>query len=197
MDALTIFAACGLFVASSAPCHPNVTAAAMPNGESQTIRFRLEHWRSYIQEASQRFGIPEAWIRAVIRAESAGQTMLDGEPITSSAGAMGLMQLMPGTWREMRDRFKLGADPYDPHDNIVAGVGYLRQMYDRYGYPNLFAAYHAGPGRFEAYLKGLRALPGATSAYFAETTLNLGKSPSPPAVGDGLFVPLSPGASAR
>jgi soluble lytic murein transglycosylase-like protein len=193
VDALTIFVACGLFVASPAPCNPNA-AVTTTSGESQTAR--LDHWQSYIREASQRFGIPEAWIRAVMRAESAGLTMFDGKPITSSAGAMGLMQLMPDTWREMRERFKLRADPYDPRDNIAAGAAYLRQMYDRYGYPNLFAAYHAGPGRFDAYLKGLRALPSATSAYLAETTLSLGKSSSSPTDSGGLFVPLSAGGSA-
>ena len=78
---------------------------------------------------------------------------------------MGLMQLMPGTWSEMRARYGLGNDPFDPHDNIFAGTAYLREMFDRYGYPGLFAAYQAGPGRLDAALAGLTPLPAATKTY--------------------------------
>ena len=76
----------------------------------------VERWRPFIAEASQRFGIPQAWIAAVMQAESAGLTHLNGRPITSHAGAMGLMQLMPGTWAAMRRRHGLGPDPHDPRD---------------------------------------------------------------------------------
>src|SRR3546814_10645940 len=55
----------------------------------------LDRWRDFIAEASRRFGVPEAWIRAVMKAESGGRTVLDGRPITSRAGAMGPMQVMP------------------------------------------------------------------------------------------------------
>ena len=112
-----------------------------------------------------RFGVPTAWIERVMRAESGGRTMLAGRPITSRAGAMGLMQLMPGTWAEMRSAHALGADPHDPRDNILAGTAYLRAMYDRFGYPGLFAAYNAGPARYAAYLAGRGPLPGETRAY--------------------------------
>ena len=61
---------------------------------------------------------------------------------------MGLMQVMPGTYSDLRNRYALGGDSYDPHDNIFAGTAYLRQMYERYGYPSLFAAYNAGPKRW-------------------------------------------------
>ena len=61
-----------------------------------------------------------------MRAESGGMTMRGGHPITSRAGALGLMQLMPGTWADMRGRLGLGSDPHDPHDNIIAGAAYLR-----------------------------------------------------------------------
>jgi soluble lytic murein transglycosylase-like protein len=100
-----------------------------------------------------------------MRLESAGQVALNGRPITSSAGAMGLMQLIPGTYDDMRIRYGLGPDPYDPHDNILAGAAYLREMYEHYGFPNLFAAYHAGPGRLEAALAGGKPLPKATKSY--------------------------------
>jgi soluble lytic murein transglycosylase-like protein len=49
-----------------------------------------------------------------MKQESAGLTTLNGQPITSRAGAMGLMQLMPGTWSDMRDRYGLGNNPFDP-----------------------------------------------------------------------------------
>ena len=112
-----------------------------------------------------RFSVPASWIRAVMARESAGHTALHGAAIVSSAGAMGLMQLMPGTWAQMRARYRLGTDPFDPHDNIFAGTAYLREMFDRFGYPDLFAAYQAGPGRVEAYLSGRKLLPETTKIY--------------------------------
>lgn len=126
-----------------------------------------DRWRHFIAEASRRFVIPEAWIRAVMRAESGGRATLDGRPITSRAGAMGLMQLMPETWAELRERYGLGTDPNDPRDNILAGTAYLRELYARYGYPNLFAAYNAGPARLDDNLSSGRALPDETRAYLA------------------------------
>lgn len=122
-------------------------------------------WRPYITEASLRFGVPTAWIERVMQAESRGRTTLDGRPIRSRAGAMGLMQLMPATWAAMRRALGLGPDPDDPRDNILAGTFYLRMMYDRFGYPGLFAAYNAGPGRYAAHLAGDRTLPAETIAY--------------------------------
>src|SRR3546814_7225278 len=95
-----------------------------------------------------------------MRMESAGLTMRGGHPITSRAGAMGLMQVMPATWADMRTRLALGSDPHDPRDNILAGSCYLRLMYDRFGYPGLFAAYNAGPGRYADHLSTGRPLPG-------------------------------------
>jgi soluble lytic murein transglycosylase-like protein len=127
----------------------------------------VDRWSGYIAEASARFGVPEPWIRRVMRAESGGRTELNGRPITSRAGAMGLMQLMPGTWREMRAAYALGMDPHDPRDNILAGTGYLRLMHERFGYPGLFAAYNAGPARYAAHLATGRRLPAETIAYVA------------------------------
>jgi soluble lytic murein transglycosylase-like protein len=122
-------------------------------------------WRPYVAEASFRFGVPIDWIERVMRAESDGQTMLNGHPIRSRAGAMGLMQLMPGTWAMLRGLAALGPDPDNPRDNILAGTLYLRMMYDRFGYPGMFAAYNAGPGRFTAYLATGISLPAETVAY--------------------------------
>ncbi len=126
-----------------------------------------DRWGEHIAEASGRFGVPQRWIRRVIRAESGGRTMINGRPTVSRAGAMGLMQLMPGTWREMRAALGLGHDPHDPRDNILAGTAYLRAMYDRFGYPGLFGAYNAGPGRYAEHLLTGRRLPGETIAYVA------------------------------
>jgi len=122
---------------------------------------RSDPYGAFITEAAQRFGVPEAWIRAVMRVESAGDVRA-----ISSAGAMGLMQIMPATWADLRVRHRLGSNPYDPRDNILAGAAYLRDMHDRYGSPGFLAAYNAGPGRYEDYLAG-RPLPAETRAYVA------------------------------
>ncbi|WP_374414950.1 lytic transglycosylase domain-containing protein [Novosphingobium colocasiae] len=143
---------------------------AMPVGANSPGSDSVSRWHTEIAEASARFSVPVAWIERVMRAESGGMTMLDGRPITSRAGAMGLMQLMPATWAAMRATYGLGGNPYDPRDNILAGTAYLRAMYDRFGYPGLFGAYNAGPGRYAAYLTTGRPLPGETRAYLATVT---------------------------
>ncbi len=128
----------------------------------------VERWRPLASEAAARFRLPEAWVLAVIEAESAGRTAIDGRPTTSHAGAMGLMQIMPGTWTDLRATYRLGSNPHDPADNIVAGTAYLRAMYDRFGYPGLFAAYNAGPGRYGEYVARGRPLPRETRDYVAK-----------------------------
>lgn len=130
----------------------------------------VAQWQPHVAEASARFGVPIDWIERVIRAESGGRTMLGGRQITSHAGAMGIMQLMPGTWAEMRARLRLGSNPHDPRDNILAGTAYLRMMYDRFGHPGMFAAYNAGPGRYADYLAGRSRLPVETVAYLRTIT---------------------------
>lgn len=154
-------------------------AGAHPKGVDPVFR-----WHTEIAEASARFGVPVAWIERVMRAESGGMAKLDGRPITSRAGAIGLMQLMPATLAAMRTTYGLGSNPYDPRDNILAGTAYLRAMYDRFGYPGLFGAYNAGPGRYAAYLATGRPLPGETRAYLATMTgvgpQDLASAPSAP-----------------
>ena len=124
-------------------------------------------WGPYIHEASARFDVPEIWIRSVMRVESGGNEYLNGELVTSSAGAMGLMQVMPETYDDLRSRYNLGDDAYDPHDNIFAGTAYLREMYDIYGSPGFLAAYNAGPRRLDDYLSNNRPLPDETRRYVA------------------------------
>ena len=153
--ALSVCAGSGVAVAQSVPVER--PAAAHP-------------YAAHIAEASQRFGIPEHWIRAVLRAESAGDVRA-----VSMAGAMGLMQVMPDTWAGLRVRHGLGRDPYDPRDNILAGSAYLREMFDRYGnVAAMLAAHNAGPGRYDEYLATGRTLPAETRAYIAALAPILG-----------------------
>lgn len=140
----------------------------------------VDRWAIEIEEASGRFGIPEDWIRRVMKAESGGRTVRHGRPIESRAGAMGLMQLMPATWRAMRAAHGFGPDPHDPRDNILAGTAYLRAMYDRFGYPGLFAAYNAGPARYADHLMTGRMLPVETRAYVARIAGSGRLSRAPP-----------------
>lgn len=85
------------------------------------------------------------------------------ESARSRAGALGVMQLMPRTAKE------LGVDPLNPEENIRGGVMYLKQMYDKYQDPTLaLAAYNAGPGRVDRALKsgrGIEGLPRETQNY--------------------------------
>ena len=117
---------------------------------------------TFVAEAAQRFGLPTLWINAVMMGESAGDARA-----VSPQGAMGLMQIMPETWEDLRSRYDLGVDPFDPRDNILAGAAYLREMHDRYGPAGFLAAYNAGPKRYEEYLTTARELPLETQLYVA------------------------------
>jgi hypothetical protein len=128
-------------------------------------------WGPYIREAAARFQVPDQWVRAVMHQESGGR-----EQAISPVGAMGLMQVMPATYNGLRQRHGLGRDPYDPHNNILAGTAYIREMYDRFGAPGFLAAYNAGPDRLSAYLAGSTALPDETVNYLAAITPNLGNA---------------------
>jgi hypothetical protein len=126
---------------------------------------------AFIAEASQRFDIPAPWIRAVMHAESFGDVRA-----ISPKGAIGLMQIMPETWAGLRRRYRLGANPYDAHDNIIAGAAYLRELHDRYGIPGFLAAYNAGPARWENHLATGRPLPAETRAYLSRLAPIVGGS---------------------
>jgi hypothetical protein len=78
---------------------------------------------------------------------------------------MGVMQLMRDTYKEVSERNGLGSDPHNVHDNILAGTAYLHDLYSKYGYPMLFAAYNAGPGVLEAHLFHHKRLPAETQNY--------------------------------
>ena len=94
----------------------------------------------------------------------------------SPKGAIGLMQIMPETWAGLRQRYRLGGDPYDAHDNIIAGAAYLRELHDRYGIPGFLAAYNAGPARWEDHLATGRPLPTETRAYLTRLAPIVGGS---------------------
>ncbi len=142
----------------------SVSAAAQPalSSKPKQVQPSTDRFADFILEASHRFDISAIWIRAVLGTESAGEVHA-----VSPAGAMGLMQLMPGTGLELRARYGLGTDPFDPHDNILVGAAYLRELYDRYGSSGFLAAYHAGPGRYDEHLATGRPLPVETTAYLA------------------------------
>jgi hypothetical protein len=128
-------------------------------------------WGPYIGEAAARYSIPEQWIRAVMQQESGGE-----EQAVSPVGAMGLMQVMPDTYAGLRERYALGDDPYEPHNNIMAGTAYIREMYERFGSPGFLAGYNAGPERVDEYLAGTARLPDETVNYLAAITPNLGNA---------------------
>jgi hypothetical protein len=137
-----------------------ISAAQAQSTNSNSVVVAPDRIAGFVAEASQRFAIPPSMIRAVMRAES-----LDDPLALSPKGAMGLMQIMPNTWSELRSRYGLGADPYDAHDNIVAGAAYLRELRDRYGERGFLAAYNAGPRRYEDHLATGRPLPSETLLY--------------------------------
>lgn len=125
----------------------------------------IDRFADIVTEASTRFGVPALWIRAIIQIESRGD-----ENAISPRGAMGLMQLMPGTWVELSARYGLGLDPFDPRDNILAGTAYLGELHDRFGSAGCLAAYHAGPVRYEQHLATGQSLPPETVSYVAAVT---------------------------
>lgn len=166
---------------------PELTTAAASAGVDQRYP-----WNAYIQEASQRFNVPEPWIRAVMQRESGGRTHVNGKPITSNKGAMGLMQVMPETWAELSRRYGLGNNPYDPHDNVIAGTAYIREMYEIYGSPGFLAAYNAGPARYADHLNHRRTLPLETKNYMAAISPKIAGIMPAPGGADALMLAALP-----
>jgi len=133
------------------------SASADPPPASGRAQAEIE---TFVEEAAKRFAVPARWIRAIMRVESGGDVRA-----RSPKGAIGLMQVMPSTYEELRLRHGFGVDPFDPRDNILAGSAYIRELLDRYGSPGFLAAYNAGPARFDRYLTARRALPTETLEY--------------------------------
>lgn len=190
MDLVTLVVACGL--ASRSPIFVTVgmqlDCAAPVMMAPEVGADPIDRWSSEVAVASQRFGIPEQWVRAIMRVESGGNPSA-----TSPAGAMGLMQIMPATWQALRRRYGLGADPYQPHDNVSGGVAFLRELLDRYGAPDFLAAYNAGPERLDDHLATGRPLPEETQHYMATLGSQLVAAPvesasmRPPDAADAAF----------
>jgi hypothetical protein len=112
-----------------------------PQGiDSQKLAGALK-WKSQVQQSAQRWGMDYRWVLAVLAQESGGNPSA-----VSPAGAIGLMQLMPGT------AAALGVDPHDPVQNIDGGVRYLSEQLKRYSGDTTRAlqAYNAGPGNVDA-----------------------------------------------
>jgi hypothetical protein len=167
MDVVNLGAACGLALQSAlfVPLDCAQSLGANAPIERDFGLASIDRWAAYIAEASQRFGVPQSWIRTIMQTESGGYATLDGRPITSPAGAMGLMQVMPSTYATLRDRYQLGADAYDPRNNILAGAAYIRELADQFGAPDFLAAYNAGPERLRDFLLRGRSLPSETQHY--------------------------------
>lgn len=114
-------------------------ALTTPGAGAGSSRQQIE---GLIRQAAARYGVSEALIREVVRAES------DFNPRSvSHAGAKGLMQLMPENCEEYGV-----SDPFDPAQNIDGGVRHLKDMIDQFGRLDLaLAAYNAGPGAVRRY----------------------------------------------
>ena len=148
------------------------------SAQTQSVAATSHPFAPHVTEASRRFGLPEAWIWAVMRVESGGDPRA-----VSRAGAMGAMQVMPATWTALRARLGLGADAFDARDNILAGAAYLRAMYDRFGSVTaMLAAYNAGPGRYEDHALRGRPLPAETVAYLARLLPLIGMPETAPPI---------------
>lgn len=147
-----------LLAPSAAPVHARAQ-------DAPAERLAARHpYAAHVADAARRFGIPERWIWAVMSVESNGDVRA-----VSTAGAIGLMQIMPSTWADLRARHRLGFDPFDVRDNIMAGAAYLREMHDRYGNVTaMLASYNAGPGRYDEHLSRGRPLPAETRAYLTK-----------------------------
>ena len=107
-----------------------------------SVTARLAMWEDTLQELCAQYGVDPHLARAVMRMESGGNPNA-----ISRAGAIGLMQLMPGTAKG------LGVDPRDPHRNLEGGIKYLAQLSDKYNgdLTKTLAAYNAGSGRVDSY----------------------------------------------
>ena len=138
-------------VAGFSPAEQTGLPAMDKKTDSRTNPFRAsgaghgekERIQKSIAKAAEKYGLPESLIKGVIKAESAFKTRA-----VSAAGAKGLMQLMPGTARE------LGVtDSFDIEQNIDGGVRYLKKMIDRFDgdVKKALTAYNAGPGTVERY----------------------------------------------
>ncbi len=128
---------------SSIPYNSGLSASAYQAIQNETIAQRISAYDSIINQASQKYGVPVPIIKGVISQESGG---LNG--LTSSSGAMGLMQLEPGTAAGLGVQ-----DAWDPTQNIMGGTKLLSQLNQQFGgnWTATIASYNEGPGNYERY----------------------------------------------
>ena len=121
----------------------SISGEGAPVAPRSARAMRASAFDDIIDQQARAHGLNPVLVRAVIEAESAFNPLA-----VSRAGAMGLMQLMPGTAKDLGV-----ADPFDPVENIRGGTAYLRALLDRFdGDVRLaLAAYNAGPGAVERY----------------------------------------------
>jgi soluble lytic murein transglycosylase-like protein len=138
----------GVLILSDRPLGPGIQTVAVSRSSTLRVASSLKaspngSYDSLIVQHAQRHGIRVELVRAVIQVESGFNAQA-----VSPKGAMGLMQLMPAT----ASRFGV-LDPFNPAENIRAGVGYLRQLLNRYKENETLAlaAYNAGPGAVDRY----------------------------------------------
>lgn len=137
------------------------TSALLPAPASAVLR-DANACALHAPEAANRSGLPVDIVLRVMMAESGGNRRA-----VSPKGAIGCMQIMPGTWAYLSGRYSLGTNALDPRRNMIGGAMYLAELAARYGFPGAYSAYNAGPGRYERYAAGRAALPAETVAYTA------------------------------
>jgi soluble lytic murein transglycosylase-like protein len=138
------------------PIRPTLSEFEIPPETSENPPPK-QNFDSIVQKAGEKFGVETSLIRAVIQTESSGNPLA-----VSSAGARGLMQLMPKTAAELGVQ-----DSFDPAENVMGGTRYLRRLLDRYqGDRKLaLAAYNWGMGNVETRLD---SMPRETRNYIAK-----------------------------
>lgn len=151
----------GIVLAVGSPLFASASASAQ--GANACAR--------HASEAARRSGLSVDVVLRVMHAESRGRPRA-----ASPKGAMGCMQIMPGTWADLTRRHALGGDPFDPRMNMIGGALYLAELARQFGFPGAYSAYNAGPGRYQRHVRRGVPLPAETVAYTAQIT---GGAPMP------------------
>lgn len=170
---------------------PPASSVAVPSGSSGAVSSAgvgdgVRRWDAQIEAAAAKYGVSADLARRIMQQESGGRTHdKNGKPLTSSAGAIGPMQVMPGTYAEMAQRYGIKGGITDPDANIQAGVAYLSEQMKRFGREDLAAAaYNAGPERARQYRDEARPLPSETRAYVASIAAMQRQQASPQPAGE-------------